>query len=225
MSFQVNLFFTIILMLLSSVNLYASQSCFDGDASKIDLLHKELPTENTTKNIGISLKIKENRSTDFFDTGKIADPAKGDDVHFGSLLGTVKLPLSSIVSALKDHNTTKSPSVAKLTVTVDKAENANAPETHRVHFEVHPFLFVTVEWTERWIYTPGAKSTLISYDKIEGTSHIKHMCGQIFVRETAPLESSVYLYEEVQATRRSPENTLEGIFGTLKTLRQKESKS
>ncbi len=224
MSFQVKLFSAFAVAFCWCLSGHASLPCFDTETSKTELLRKELPTAKSSQSLTFTPKLEGRRSDDYFDSGKILDSAKGDEVHFGALIGKIKLPFQSIVSALKDHNTTKSPSVNKMTIQVqNETIEPASPETHRVQFLIKPFPFVTVEWTERWIYLPKASSALISYDKIDGTSHIKHLCGQIFIKALSPQESSVYLYEEVQASRRSPPDTLEGIFGTLKTLRTKEA--
>ena len=70
--------------------------------------------------------------------------------------------------------------------------------------------------------TPAKPERLVvSYEKIEGTSHIEHLCGSMVLRKLGAGSTDVYLYEEAKATQRSPEDTLNGMRGTLEALRIK----
>jgi hypothetical protein len=109
---------------------------------------------------------------------------------------------------------------------VDIEQDPNFLLKQVVHNEVDPFPFVTVKWSEEWAFSllegtaSEPKKILISYEKIDGTTHIKHLCGNILI--TADSDSSkshVFLYEEAEATGRSQEDTVKGLKGTLEAIR------
>jgi len=91
---------------------------------------------------------------------------------------------------------------------------------------VKPVFFITIAWSEEWGFglkkgTPAnPEAIVISYQKTEGTSHIKHLCGNISLQMLSPTSTGVFIYEEVQADRRSSDDVLNGITGTLRTLRE-----
>jgi len=146
------------------------------------------------------------------------------DTYWGAAQGTVKKPLHDVFALILDHNTTKGSKVDKMDV--DKTQDPLLLARHLVHFEVHPFLFINVEWNEDWAYSliEGTKdapsAVLASYQKIEGTSYIRHLCGNILLRKNDE-GTDVFLYEETQAKSRSQEDVVNGLIGTLKTLRAK----
>jgi hypothetical protein len=143
---------------------------------------------------------------------------------WGKVRGTIDKPIDKVLQLLLDHNNTKSSRVHEMKV--DKKEDPNYLARHTVYFKIKPFLFITVEWREDWGYalaagTPADPSRIvISYQKIEGTSHIEHLCGNIVLNKLSSTQTDVYEYEEAKATQRSPEDTVNGLLGTLKTLRK-----
>lgn len=109
---------------------------------------------------------------------------------------------------------------------VDTEQDPNFLLKQIVHNEVDPFPFVTVKWTDEWAFSLLAgtfgdpKKILISYEKIEGTTHIKHLCGNILITaDSGSSKSHVFLYEEAEATGRSQEDTVKGLKGTLDSIR------
>ena len=141
----------------------------------------------------------------------------------GATEGTVSKSISSIYKLLIDHNTTKSSSVDEMSV--EEKQDANNLARHLVKFKVFPFPFVTIEWTEDWAYTllEGTKEApikiLITYQKIEGTSHIGKLCGSIVLKKVSENETHLTLIEDAKASRRDSKDTVEGLVGTIKTLR------
>lgn len=140
--------------------------------------------------------------------------------------GRISLPISVLYGKLLDHNTTKSSRVDEMEV-----EKLNRPEflaLHKVKFLIKPFLFVKVRWTEEWGYSllngsPAApEEIVIAYEKIDGTSYIEHLCGNIVLRKLPNGSTDVYMYEEAKATQRSADDTRNGLVGTLQTLRRSQ---
>lgn len=142
---------------------------------------------------------------------------------WGAARGTVAKPIKDVFKKLLDPNTVKNPETQKLEIEV--IERPHFYAFRRVKVTINPFLFFTASWTEEWAYDireggfENPKSVLILYQKTEGTSHIGHLCGSIWLREINENATDVSLYEEVNATRRSAEDTVNGHMGTLRALR------
>jgi len=155
------------------------------------------------------------------DSGKPTTNEK-DGIFWGVVTGDVHLPVRNVYFLLSDHNTTKSSRVEKMGVTEEMDPHYLLRQ--KVHFEIDPFPFVTVDWDEEWAYAllegTSEKPTkvLISYEKVDGTSHIKHLCGSILITQINPQSSEVLFYEEVQATNQSQGDTVSGLKGKLKNL-------
>jgi hypothetical protein len=145
-----------------------------------------------------------------------------DGIFWGVLTGDVHLPVRNVYFLLSDHNTTKNSKVDKMGVTEELDPHYLLRQ--KVHFEIDPFPLVTVEWDEQWAYTLLAgtpeKPTkiLISYEKVDGTSHIKHLCGNILITQTDAQNSHLVFYEEAQATNQSQGDAVSGLKGKLKNL-------
>lgn len=137
--------------------------------------------------------------------------------------GQVGRALPSIMSELKEHQTTKSKRIDRMSIIPQEDPHYLARQS--IEYKVYPFPFVTVAWTEEWAFsllrgTPQEpKQIAVFYQKTEGTNHIKHLCGAMILTQLSSQASDVFLYEEAQATGRSREDTLNGLIGTLTTLR------
>ena len=87
-----------------------------------------------------------------------------------------------------------------------------------------PTFFLTLEWKEIWATSllkgkPTApESFLVSYEKAEGTKHVKHLCGNILLDKVALNTTRVFLYQELDATRRDAKDILNDLNGTIKTV-------
>lgn len=147
---------------------------------------------------------------------------RAGDLKWAAVRGEVPRPLSEIVEELKSHEITKSGRVSEMNV-VDFSD-PHFLARQKVVFTVKPFLFIEVNWTEDWAFTPiktergEPTQILVAYEKTEGTSHIKHLCGTYELQKIAPDRTLVTLYEEAIATQRSKEDTLNGIRATLEKL-------
>jgi hypothetical protein len=198
--------FTLVLVViigsLSSTESRAASGCFDFSKSITGVLR---PARNTSKSE---------------QSGRVSS---GDE-YWASVQGLVPSSIKSIYAFLSDRNSTKSSRVDEMHVDIEQDPNFLLKQV--VHNEVDPFPFVTVKWSEEWAFSllegtaSEPKKILISYEKIDGTTHIKHLCGNILI--TADSDSSkshVFLYEEAEATGRSQEDTVKGLKGTLEAIR------
>ena len=95
----------------------------------------------------------------------------------------------------------------------------------KMNLVVKPVFFVTVEWDEQWAMavregTPlQPKSLIVYYQKVAGTSHLEHLCGNIVVNFIDAKTSDVYLYEEVKASHWSSEDAVKNFLVVLKIFR------
>jgi hypothetical protein len=183
----------------------AQKMCFNFNAEKISKPLQELEIGNELKMHGTAAEDK--KST------------------WAKVRGTVPKPLKAVLALLLDHNTTKSPKVDEMKVF--KVESPHYLELHKVHYEINPFPLIWVKWDEQWAYAlikgsaAEPEEVLISYQKSEGTSHIEHLCGNIELKKLNESTTDVYQYEEAKATNRTSEDTMNGLIGTLETLRKK----
>jgi hypothetical protein len=90
------------------------------------------------------------------------------------------------------------------------------------------FLKVKVAWTEEWAFalTEGTRESprriVASYQKVDGTRHLKHMCGSYVLQAVDDATSDLSMYDEVIARRRSAEDTREMQAGILGHIRGAE---
>lgn len=195
--------------------------CFDF-SSRIDhLLRPDLASLPSGSRGTLSPDFKESKISSQDKDSKDTNNEK-DSIFWGTLSGDVHLPVRNVYFLLSDHNTTKSSRVDKMGVTEEMDPHYLLRQ--RVHFEIDPFPFVTVDWDEQWAFTLLDGTTekptkiLISYEKVDGTTHIKHLCGNILITQVDPQTSHVLFYEEVQATNQSQGDTVSGLKGKLKNL-------
>jgi hypothetical protein len=135
--------------------------------------------------------------------------------------GSVRASLEAVLKDLEAHGTTKSSRVNKMEISALK--DPRYLNKHEAHFEVDPFPFVSVKWTETWAFmildgtADRPKKVLVSYEKTEGTSHIEHLCGN-YLLERQGDGTGVFIYEEAKATNRTEKDTMDGLKGNLKAL-------
>lgn len=143
---------------------------------------------------------------------------------WGQTSGIVDKPIGELYKKLQDPKTIRNSDNTK--VDLSSSEPKDFLKLIHQKIVIKPVFFMTVDWQEDWAFSlkEGTKekptAILISYQKTEGTSHIKHLCGNILLQALSPTTTGVYLYEEVQADRRSAEDVAKGISGTLRTLRE-----
>ncbi len=151
--------------------------------------------------------------------------AKGKSTEervWAAVQGESGRPVSALLKELLSHETTRAGKVTKMEITPHEDRNFLARQS--VRFEVDPMPFVSVDWTETWAFSllsgraSEPREILGSYEKVDGTSHIEHLCGNFLITRARPSKSRIYIYEEAQATGRSEDDTLNGILTTLKKL-------
>ncbi len=183
----------------------AASPCFDFSQKSTKILHA--PPN----------KFEAGKSLSDFGTD-----AKEND--WGQVSGIVEKPILELYKKLQDPKTIRNSDNTKVEVT--SSEPKDYLKLIHEKITIKPVFFMTVEWQEDWAYalkegTPEKPTAiLVSYQKTGGTSHIKHLCGNILLQALSPTRTGVYLYEEVQADRRSAEDVLNGITGTLRTLKE-----
>lgn len=161
--------------------------------------------------------------TDPFDFGRRERDSTKKRYDFAQLMAHVAAPIETVYERLTDPRTVRPDTSTKITL-------KDLPEPHFLkqveqHIWMRPVFFLTLEWDERWAFTlvKGTKAKpeaiLASYEKVAGTSHLRHLCGNILIQKLGPEKTLVYLYEEVDASRREAKQVLNGLRGTLSALR------
>jgi hypothetical protein len=144
---------------------------------------------------------------------------------WGAARATLAMPIEQALRLLRDQTTLKDPKESELAVTRESRPGMIDFET--VGITIHPFPLISIRWTEQWAYrvTQGSAEhphdILIAYQKIAGTEHIRHFCGNIWLSAESPARTDFAVYEETDATRRSAEDIARGHLGTIRTLRAK----
>jgi hypothetical protein len=140
--------------------------------------------------------------------------------------GRLSAPIGSVLAVLRDHTTLKDPKDCDLRFEHEKRDGWL--DFENVEVTLHPFPLVSVSWKEQWGFkiTEGTetvpKKVVISYQKTEGTNHIRHFCGNIVLTaRPSKKDTDIAIYEETDATRRTPEAIAKGHEGTLRTIRAK----
>ena len=197
------------LSLLAPSSLFAAEPtppCFDFSKPSTTLLHPSPETFAEGK--------------DLADFG--TDSKTNND--WGQVSGIVKKPILTLSQKLQDPKTIRNGSDTKVVIT--PIESKDFLKRIDQTIVIKPVFFVTIEWKEAWAFAlkdgkaEKPESIVVSYQKSEGTSHIKHLCGNILLKSITPDSTAVYLYEEVQADRRSAKDVMNGLSGTLRTLRE-----
>ena len=144
---------------------------------------------------------------------------------WGAARAVLAMPIGEVLRLLMDQTTLKDPKDAELAVRHES--HPGLAEFESVDITIHPFPLISLHWTENWAYrvitgTPDApREALIAYQKISGTDHIRHFCGNIWLKSEGAGKTDFAVYEETDATRRSAEAIAQGHLGTLRTLRAK----
>ena len=150
------------------------------------------------------------------------DPATG--YAWAVVDAMIPSPLAPLLKRAADPLTTKGPENKGIEVIPLKLQGTWRKD--RVHVRIKPVFFLTLEWDEDWstVIKEGTadapKAALVMYQKTNGTSHIEHFCGNILLERISDAATGIHLVEEIKADRRSPEDVLNGLRGTLQTLQK-----
>jgi len=146
-----------------------------------------------------------------------------DGPVWAAVHGVIGQAIDAILKDLLAHRSTKSPRVNKMEIR--GVPDPRYLDRQSVSFEVDPFPFVSVKWTETWAFylskgtAQRPERIVISYEKVAGTSHISHLCGNYLLKTKGDRMTEVFIYEEAQATGRSQQDTLRGLEGNLQSFR------
>lgn len=160
---------------------------------------------------------------DDYDFGSKARDVSETRYDFGYVYGRVNKPVQKIYELLLNPRTIRPDESTGIKTKV--VESPHFIHRNDLSIHVQPVFFITLDWNETWAYSllKGTKakpeSILVSYQKTEGTSHIRHLCGNILIQKITPEQSSVFLFEEIDADRRDAKDMISGVRGTLATLR------
>lgn len=144
-------------------------------------------------------------------------------VQWGALRGVVKRPIAALLKSFEDPYLTKNRKNTKITKKISKSPHYLW--IRKMHLEVKPIFFVTIEWDEEWAVAlregteMEPKSFIVYYQKVAGTSHLEHLCGNILVTARDKDHCDVYLYEEVRASHWTNEDAVKNFQVVLKIFR------
>ncbi len=194
--------------------------CFDFEMKTINPL-RELPTAFDP----------EKDPTDKGHVEKVTDKlGEHPDFDWATVNGVVNKTIQTVYTELLNPRTIRDD--PKTDIKLSDIENKNFAKLQSIKIHTKPVFFLTLDWEERWGFqiTEGTAAAplayLISYQKTEGTSHIKLLCGNIYLK-SLPLEkgskdarTGVFFYEKMNASKRNAQDILNNITGTLRTLRE-----
>lgn len=154
--------------------------------------------------------------------GDVAEQGVGpNNTPWAALRAEVALPIEKVLERMLDHETTRDPVNKELTV--ERLPSGLYLARHRVRLLVKVF-FYDIRWGEDWAYAVAAgtaakpDTVVISFQKIEGTSHIQRFCGSFVLRRT-PKGTEVSQYQEGRITRRVPQEMADSQQMVLRRLR------
>ncbi len=189
--------------LFSSPALALDQGCFNYRAEKPKPLRAPLPL----------IPNKTNAAFGELDHG----------VGWGAARAVINKPIQYVLDKFLDHRVVKDMSKTKLTVESEVVPGYLA--LHKVNLNVDVASFITIRWKEEWAYileegtAKAPKRMHLYYQKIDGSRHIQHLCGEFILVARDANSTDVYLYEQLRATRRSADATMRMHQSTLDKLR------
>ena len=165
----------------------------------------------------------------FSETQDSSQSENGKELDWAKIAGVVKKPITELYLYLLDPHTIRNNSNTQ--IRLKEIPSDQYMKRFEQLITVKPIFFLTLDWAEIWTFAlkegtkEAPKSIVVSYEKVSGTSHIQHLCGNIVLQQLSPKTTGVFLYEELKADQRDSKDVLNGITGTLKTLRDKPSSS
>lgn len=157
-------------------------------------------------------------------TGDAAEKGQKNGIDWGAARGIVKKPILEVYKKLLDHRTVKD--MGRTQLLTKQIKRQGYLDFHRVDVTVRVFGPITVSWVEEWGYhlaegTPVLpKKIVISYQKVAGTSYIQHQCGSFVLKAHETHSTDVFIYEQVKASHRDAEDTVNMVVGILRTIRE-----
>lgn len=159
------------------------------------------------------------------DVHEFARRADGTDWAAGRAL--IAAPIARVYARILEHESLKDMSKTTLKRTSEPKPGYLAFQYVDVAVRVRALLVrMTIEWREAWgfVLTEGTEAEprriVASYQKVSGTGHIRHLCGQYVLSAVDAAHTDLAFYEEVRAARRDAEATRNMHMGILRNLRK-----
>lgn len=150
-----------------------------------------------------------------------------DGVDWAATRAVVELPIERLLDKLLDPRNLKA--MEKTRLVIRDREHSGYLALRRIEVDVRVkalFVGFDLSWTEEWAWRllegrPGApERVLANYQKVEGTSHIRHQCGSYLLQKLDADRTDLFLYEEIDAKRRSAKDTRNMHRGILRNIRE-----
>jgi len=150
-----------------------------------------------------------------------------DGVDWAATRAVVDLPIGTLLAKLLDPRNLKAMEKTKLVIR--DREHPDYLALRRVDVTVRAkalFVGFDIEWTEEWAWkvlagTPREpRRVLANYQKVAGTGHIRHQCGSYLLQRLDEGRTDLFLYEEIDAKRRSAKDTRNMHRGILRNIRE-----
>jgi hypothetical protein len=149
----------------------------------------------------------------------------GYTLYWAVTQGESDRKIADILKEILGHETTRSSRVSEMKIKT--VANPRFLVVQDVHFEVHPFPLVHINWNENWAVSllkgdaENPEKIWVTYEKTSGTSYIQHLCGQFELTSEPNGKTLIVIYEQAAAKGRTEQDTLSGISSTLRALQKK----
>jgi len=150
-----------------------------------------------------------------------------DGIDWAATRAVVDLPLRALLGKLLDARNLKA--MEKTRLVIRERVHPDYLALRRIDVTVRVkalFVGFDVGWTEEWAWRllEGSRdrpvAVLGNYQKVEGTGHIRHQCGSYLLRRLDAGRTDLFLYEEIDAKRRSAKDTRDMQRGILRNIRE-----
>jgi hypothetical protein len=150
-----------------------------------------------------------------------------DGVDWAATRAVVDLPIETLLAKLLDPRNLKA--MEKTRLVIREREHPDYLALRRVDVTVRAkalFVGFDVEWTEEWAWKllEGTRDhpveVLGNHQKVAGTRHIRRQCGSYLLRRLGEGRTDLFLYDEIDARRRSAKDTRNMHHGILRNIRK-----
>jgi hypothetical protein len=149
-----------------------------------------------------------------------------DGVSWAGTRATLAMPITELYRKLLDHRNHKDMRKTKLSTRSVERPGYLEFQIVDIVVTVRAVLFkVKIAWSEEWgfVLVEGTREAprriVASYQKVDGTTHLKHQCGSYVLQAIDDGSADLSMYDEVLADRRDAEDTRRMQAGILEKLR------
>jgi hypothetical protein len=155
-----------------------------------------------------------------------------DGVDWAVTRAVVDLPIRALLDKLLDPRNLKA--MEKTQLVIRERHHPDYLALRRVDVSVRVkalLVSFAVEWTEEWAWRllegthRAPERVLANYQKVEGTGHIRHQCGSVLLQRLDAGRTDLFLYDEIDAKRRSAKDTRDMQRGILSNVRDDRYRS